>query len=351
MFKKIRMLFLYAETPFHPGSGTNIVGADQPIQRERHTQFPINQAGGLKGGLRALTEQFFKINEKKKEKLSNYIGKKDGELNGLSDVEKKDLKNLTKIQVMLGPDRGSSSEHGSALAFTEARILLFPVRSLVGLFAWITCPTVIARFKRDLQRLENIPELTWEYFFFADSMHVAVPQESTGEKSTVMTATGQVVLEDFAFEISQKSADKANAAALAKWLSERALPNDTAYGFWKQQLRHSLVVVPDDVFRDFVQLSTEVITRNRIGEKGTVEEGALWSEERLPTDTLMYSLMLVADPRDPELALTTTDVSSAEEITGEMTRILEKVPVVQLGGNETVGEGLIRITPLGSVAP
>ena len=34
---------------------------------------------------------------------------------------------------------------------TDARLLAFPVRSLKGVFAWVTCPAVLERFHRDLQ--------------------------------------------------------------------------------------------------------------------------------------------------------------------------------------------------------
>jgi len=41
MFDKGALLYLYAETPVHAGSGTSLGIVDLPIQRERTTGYPI----------------------------------------------------------------------------------------------------------------------------------------------------------------------------------------------------------------------------------------------------------------------------------------------------------------------
>jgi CRISPR type III-B/RAMP module RAMP protein Cmr4 len=53
MFQAACMLYVYAETPLHAGSGRGLGGVDLPIQRERVTGYPIVQASSLKGKLRA----------------------------------------------------------------------------------------------------------------------------------------------------------------------------------------------------------------------------------------------------------------------------------------------------------
>ncbi|MDA1278093.1 MAG: RAMP superfamily CRISPR-associated protein [Verrucomicrobia bacterium] len=42
-------MFLFTRTPLHIGAGASVGAIDQPIQRERHTGFPIIPATGLKG--------------------------------------------------------------------------------------------------------------------------------------------------------------------------------------------------------------------------------------------------------------------------------------------------------------
>ena len=110
-------LYIHAITPVHAGSGTALGHVDLPIQRERHTQWPIVPGSSLKGILR------------------------------------QDLKGPLEPDLILdlfGPERdGDARDHAGALSVSDARILAFPVRSLVGVFAWATCPAVLERFARD----------------------------------------------------------------------------------------------------------------------------------------------------------------------------------------------------------
>ena len=46
------LLYLHAQTSLHPGSGTALDVVDLPIQRERHTQWPVIPGSALKGILR-----------------------------------------------------------------------------------------------------------------------------------------------------------------------------------------------------------------------------------------------------------------------------------------------------------
>jgi len=93
--------------------------------------------------------------------------------------------------------------------------------------------------------------------------------------------------------------------------------------------------LPNDDFRDFALYATEVITRISINrEKKTASGKALWTEEHLPTDTLLYVPMYATKARN--------GVS-----TWSATTVLEKaktlpVSYLQLGGDETVGRGIVR---------
>ena len=73
------------------------------------------------------------------------------------------------------------------------------------------------------------------------------------------------------------------------------MPSDEVYNYWREKYKSSLVVLSDDDFCDFVTLSTEVIARIKIDPKtGTVKKGALWYEEYLPADSILYSLALTS---------------------------------------------------------
>ena len=126
-------------------------------------------------------------------------------------------------------------------------------------------------------------------------------------------------------------------------------------------MRTSLVILPNDVFRDFVLHATEVITRIRIDrDKKTVDKGALWTEEHLPSDTLLYVPLYATkarkkapQPTEEEMFAQLRNLKNASlqrkaSHTVTEQEVLDHVKTLnntylQLGGDETVGRGLVRI--------
>ena len=121
------LLFLHAQTAMHPGSGTALGVVDLPVQRERHTQWPVIPGSSLKGVLRDCCRQ-------------QVPGKRGRDADADPD-----------LVTAFGPPAAEADKHAGALSVTDARILAFPVRSLRGVFAWVTCPAVLQRLGRDLQ--------------------------------------------------------------------------------------------------------------------------------------------------------------------------------------------------------
>ena len=92
------LLFLHALTAIHPGGGTALGVVDLPVQRERHTQWPMIAGSSLKGVLR------------------------DACRRSLGDG--KEGKAL--LHAAFGPETSNASDFAGALAFTDARLLAFP---------------------------------------------------------------------------------------------------------------------------------------------------------------------------------------------------------------------------------
>lgn len=355
MFKTARILYIYTETQLHAGSGSSLGPIDLPIQRERHTQFPTHYATGIKGALRDLVENLGGLPqikrqqrelEKKLKPLSDeqnptqeQTAEREGLKAELKQKEKEYREALPPIEAIFGPDTDRASDHAGAMAPTDARLLLFPVRSLDGIFRWITCPTALFRLRKD---------------FGAAFPQDLLPPDLLNKPSleTVLVSTtgiARVVLEDFAFNADTSLADK--VAALGAWIAGRLWPEapapepgavaaPDAYSYCRDQLKKSLVVVHDEVFRDFVVFGTEVVTRNSIGETGTVADTALWTEELLPSDSLLYSRLLAQDPRKPDEVPEVKDASAVINYLGDRIREAE---YVQFGGDETVGRGLVYL--------
>lgn len=305
MYRKASLLFLLNETPLHAGSGDSLGIVDMPIQRERHTGFPKIEASSLKGSLR----EHFERNADKGE-------------------------NDPKILAAFGYDGNGDSEKSKAgaLGFTDARLLLFPVKSMRGVFAWITCPRIISKFNEELK----LAGMTKEF---------AIETPKTGEGIAAignnLTLNGKhIVLEEYTFEVNENiaSSPKNKINDFGEFLSLKLFDGK---GYFGNKLMTDIVVLSDDDFKDFVNLSTEVITRTQIdNETGTVKEGDLFTEEYLPAEALMYSLALFAPEfADKEGSKTFKDF---QELKDFFVSHITKHPVLQIGGNATLGKGITR---------
>jgi CRISPR-associated protein Cmr4 len=310
MFERTAMLFLYCETPVHAGTGTSLSIVDLPIQRERITGLPIVQASSLKGVLRAEVER---------------------------------LKGKQIAEALFGPETQRAHEHAGCVSPHDTRLLLFPIRSLVGVFAWATCPFVLERFKREMIAA-GFP-VNWDVPTLPANSHQALVAESS---EIIVEAT--VVLEEFAFK-AQPSAEAKN---IAEWLVKNAFPQSEEYKPFRDWLPKRFVILPDDSFRDFTQLATEVIARIRLKpETKTVAEGALWTEEHLPSETLLYAPIFVNKPLAPKDTVPDEFKENNEPSAAKVLEFLKGLTTpntdkpyldrLQIGGDETVGRGIVKV--------
>jgi CRISPR-associated protein Cmr4 len=331
MIKNARLFFLIAETPLHPGSGGGVLGiVDLPVQRERYTDFPKIEASSLKGCIK----EAFRIVNPEVEINGKKFKVKD-ELN-YRNSEGKEVK-TNYLSLIFGPENEGES-HASAISFTDARILLFPVKSLKGIFTWITCPMILERLKKDLKLVkcnDGLPEL---------SIDVKDGICLVSEKNQLNIANNKIVLEEYAFEckVDNKVGEFFNK------LADKIFPSDEEdiYKFWREKLKNDVVVLSDNDFRQFVKGSTEIITRTKISDiTGTVEPGALWTEEYLPQDTIFYSIAMATELRVDSVEIKKMFGDTPDKEAEMILRFFENgVPeLIQLGGNQTIGKGIVSI--------
>jgi len=189
---------------------------------------------------------------------------------------------------------------------------------------------VLEQFRQDLILAGiSIPEL---------------PEEKTRTSaSSLVIKDDKIVLEEYTIEA--KDDDK--CTKMAEWLGDSIFPvpkeDQDTRSYWRGKMKKDVLVLSNDEFRDFVEMSTEVITRTKIdNETGTVQGGALFSEEYLPTETVLYSLVLTTPVFAEEKG-----VFAAQGIQKEEDRVMEffqlGLPeVIQVGANATIGKGLTR---------
>jgi len=166
-------------------------------------------------------------------------------------------------------------------------------------------------------------------------------EKTVGTDNKLALNSNKIVLEEYTFEVNDVNGAKNAVNEFGEWLSLKLLEGK---GYFADKLMTDIVVLSDDDFKDFVNLSTEVLTRTKIDNKtGTVADGALFTEEYLPAEALMYTNVLTA----AEFA-TTDDKKAAKQFNTEadlreyFREFISKDNVFQIGGNATLGKGIVK---------
>jgi CRISPR-associated protein Cmr4 len=314
---KRHLLTLYTRTPLHVGSGTSVDVVDLPIMRERITGFPVIPASSLKGVLLQHARETF---ENGKHARTNSKPEDARALFG--DFE----------EIQEGGEKKQRAYAG-CVQIMEAKILAFPVRSLAGCFAWLTCPAVLERFHRDTGLLRH-----------ADGKPLPIPQPPKDKvvAGADLVVNTQVVLEEYALALDRGLKPENDDRKLIEKLT--ILSGDP---LWTGKLAARLAIVHDENFQHFVTTCTEVVARIAINPetrtvKGSAGEGggALFNQENVPCEALFYSVLTVLPPRrdtgekDPAKALAAANAKLIEMLPDA------NPPILQIGGDETTGHGL-----------
>ncbi len=307
-----KLLFLHALTGLHPGAGVALGVVDLPVARERHTQWPLIPGSSLKGVLRAACSERFRS-------MRAGIPRRSAEApRGSSasvSASRRQPPGAPEVAAMFGPDTNNASDFAGAVSLTDARLLAFPVRSLRGVFAWTTCPGALERFARDAKLLAGVDGAP-------EPPRVERGQAACPPSCDLVVADDRLVLEEFEY---RRVADD----GAAEWLASRVVEDSAT----AQRLRRNLVVLHDDDFTWFVRHATEVVARVGLDyETKTVRDGALFYEEFIPAETILYASVIAAASRSQEVAL------AADEVLDLLTKAVPEV--LQVGADQTIGKGL-----------
>jgi CRISPR-associated protein Cmr4 len=287
---------LYGVTSLHAGSGQSVGAVDLPIQRERHTGWPMVQASGVKGAFRDWFERYYSVNPDKN-----------------TDNPKSQAEELAKK--VFGREEGGEygAGHAGAIALTDARILLFPVRSNVAPFVWVTCPGVLARFKKDLKLTSLDDRFSTNIGFEEDGCLIVGGEIKERE----------IILEDLVVKPNQMHQE--NIVEPLKKLFEKISP-----------LAIRILIVSDENFSFLVRTATEVQPQISIDmETGTAGAGALRYQELMPADSVLYTLVFYGGERVQENGLL-----------ADVIRKYLKAAIsthVQIGGDMTMGRGIMEV--------
>ena len=276
------ILFIYTLTPLHVGVGSTPEVVDLPIQREKTTGFPTIFGSSLKGAIRSNFDE-------------------------------------DTARSIFGNDDPQKEPFASAVSFTDARILLFPVKSLKGIFVYVTCPFVLRRLERELKIMEIS---SFSGNFSEDAVYVV-----KGMKEKLLIG-GKLVLDEIAYD---------NVKEMEEDVPQNILElvykvTDGNFSSWYNRMKSYMVVIPDEDFRFLVKHGTEVVTRIKINpDTGTVERRALWTEENVPSDTLFYSIVIFDSKRAEDSGRSLKDLYKLD---GKS---------INIGGNTTIGRGFVYL--------
>lgn len=304
MFTASSAIFIYCVSPVHMGAGTAIGLIDNPIQRERHTDYPVMAGSGLKGAVR---HSFH------------------------SRQVKDDLVNR-----LFGPETGAS-EFAGAISFGDAQLVAFPVRSVKNAFIYATAPTALAKAARLLALLGKPP--SWPVpVVEADDCKLVNPN---------LLDNGKLQLE--AFEFNGHTDD--SLKEVGDWLSQQALPQDSAYEFFRNKLKHDLALLTDEAFGYLIRNATVVEPHVCIdNERGAAKDTGLFYTENLPPESLLLAPVMASVERSPreqkqrmsaETVLNTVLYGDGDGLRGLSGQLL------QIGGDATTGRGQVMINAVG----
>ncbi len=282
---KTQLIGLIAETSIHPGSGQDTGFIDLPVARESFTDYPVIVGSSFKGALR------------ERARYNDWEPYKKNDDDGRWETDDGKKKPKTKADKIFGRGDGIGS-----LIVSDIRLIALPIRSLTGTYKWVTCPHLVERFVRDAKRagiVEKLPKLT------------------LGKTEYLGEDNGSLFLEERQFE-SIGSLDK-NIIAMVKKL----IPHDETKGRVKEQL----VMIHDDDFAWFARYGLAVTARNVL-DNVTKASKNLWYEETIPPDAIFYSLL---GDRQNSNAL------------DQVKSLFEGNAYIQVGANETVGQGWLAI--------
>lgn len=283
-----RIFHLQNLSALHVGTGQGVGVVDLPITRSKATNLPLVPGSALKGVLR-------------------------DELATRPEFDDK------LIKALFGPNKENEDSHAGAIAFGDANLLLLPIRSFAGIVAYATCPYILRQYQRDLGINLTIPTLE--------------PQQAGVVEGSALfvTQSSNIALEDLDINAN-------HSPEIEKWaecITHALYPEGVLQAEeWRTQVRKRFVVLPDDLFSFLADTATEVRVRIRIDrDTRVVEEGALWSEENLAAETVLWGVMGVSDAR--------VHGGLKAEALAEL--LPKNEMTIQVGGKHTVGRGLCRL--------
>ncbi|MFY9825289.1 MAG: type III-B CRISPR module RAMP protein Cmr4 [Thermoanaerobaculia bacterium] len=284
------VLGLYTETALHCGAEGGTGYVDLPIQRERHTHYPLIPGSTIKGVLRDEL-----LPDLGQEKIDAIFGKEDTQSPG-------------------------------TVSFGDGILVAFPVRSSGAPFHWVTCPFVLERVFRSL------------------GATVKVSAPGSGRAWGGGDREETVLLEEIRLKKVPEPDFFKEDGPLGHLL--KLLPAGESFSYTRKLFARQLLIVSDHDFKEFVETGTEVLTRIKLNFLGTTRtlkrENLTEEENQRASDIDLQGNLFVEEVVPPETLFLAA--LRGGETAGDLVKALQSRTVIRFGGDETIGRGLTHVT-------
>lgn len=296
------LLYLYAESPVHAGAADSLGVLDLPVQREVTTGYPVIWGQSLKGALRQAAEDA-------------------GETKGWNQTT------LTEVfgSAPVGEDEPGRESTAGVLSIGDAQLVAMPVPTLQRTFAWATSELALGRLARKYTTLRAggaAPEFPARVPAVGDGEGMAASGEwaKGGSHAEVL---GPCLVE-FGDQPSQE------LVAWADRLASDAVGDDPLFAPFAGKLREDLLLVGSDVMPALLRECTELTARVQLSDQKSVQHGPFHSEY-LPAETILAA------------ALSLRPTKGAERTEAHLAALNDLLhgALLQIGGDETLGKGLV----------
>ncbi|GAA3732332.1 type III-B CRISPR module RAMP protein Cmr4 [Salinactinospora qingdaonensis] len=290
------LLYLYAESPLHPGAATGDGALDLPIQRESATNYPLMWGQSLKGALRQAARESGWESEHEIQVFGSEVGhEEEGDSNGETT-----------------PGR---------LAVGDAQLVALPVPTLRRSFAWATSTLALSRLARKyaiIGRADAAPE-------------PPAPEDSEGMAGAhVWGGTMQEVLGPCLVHLTAPpGGGQQPPNAVARWaelLADDAVGDAAHMATFTRKLREDLLVVGADTMTTLLRECTEFAVRVQLETEAKKVRNGPFTSEYLPAETILAAVVTLRE-------------KPASANTARLRALLDGA-LLRVGGDETIGKGM-----------
>jgi len=295
--------FALALDPIHVGTGGYRLGrVDNTIVREPGTNLPKIPGTTIEGNVR--TYAAYVEAEKDPEHINCADKEKHKEKCPKQNYKCPICVTFGYADSKLVPEGKPKSLHGM-VQFSDARLLFFPVHSMLGP-VWVSSPSILK-------------EVGLEDYSIVDENKIKTSLIKEGEKLNL----GWLYLEN-----------------------EEKITLEGKLNDISSDIKNRFVLVSDKLFSQVVNSNLEVRTSVAIDPRtGAAEEGALFTYEAIPRATILWFYVIPNPPSKFDLP-EGSGVKTEDDVINEVEKGLRLFETLGIGGMQTRGFGRMRILNL-----